>query len=103
MGLLGQGGFGKVWKVKDTESSEISALKVMRKNKVVERDMVLHTNIELQVLQKLQHPFVVQFYSSAQTPERLYICMEYLEGGSLFDLIRNSPGPFSVSRLYSFY
>ena len=66
---------------------------------VVEREMILHTNIELQMMQDLQHPFIVKLYHSAQTEERLYMAMEYLEGGSLFDLIRNSRTAFSVITL----
>uniref|UniRef100_A0A7S4MLV8 Protein kinase domain-containing protein n=1 Tax=Vannella robusta TaxID=1487602 RepID=A0A7S4MLV8_9EUKA len=101
--LLGQGGFGKVWKVRDLTSGDILALKVMRKFMVVEREMILHTNIELQMMQDLQHPFIVKLYHSAQTEERLYMAMEYLEGGSLFDLIRNSRTAFSedAARFYA--
>lgn len=69
----------------------------MKKFKVVEREMILHTNVELQMMQELIHPFVVKLSYSAQTDERLYLAMEYLQGGSLFDLIRNSRNPFSVS------
>jgi len=101
--LLGQGGFGKVWKVRDCTTNDILALKVMKKFMVVEREMILHTNIELQMMQELVHPFVVKLHHSAQTEERLYMAMEYLEGGSLFDLIRNSRSPFSedVTRFYA--
>merc|ERR1712137_989487 len=56
--LLGQGGFGKVWKVRDCTTNDILALKVMKKFMVVEREMILHTNIELQMMQELVHPFV---------------------------------------------
>jgi len=81
--------------VKDFQDDRVVALKVMRKHKVMEREMVLHTNVELQVMQELNHPFVVDLYYSAQSAERLYLAMEFLEGGSLFDRIRTSPGPFS--------
>ena len=96
--LLGQGGFGKVWKVRDcqSEDGQLMALKVMLKHMVVDREMILHTNIELQMMRDLSHPFVVQLYHSEQSSERLYLAMEYLGGGSLFDLIRTRHGPFTV-------
>lgn len=89
--------------VKDSESDELLALKVMRKYKVVEREMILHTNIELKMMKELDHPFIVKLHYSAQTDERLYLSMEYLEGGSLFDLIRTHDGPFSVRYYCNIY
>jgi len=62
---------------------------------VVQQKMVLHTNIEKAVMQELSHPFIVKLYYSAQTDERLYLAMEYLEGGTLFDILSKNNGPLA--------
>ena len=64
--LVGQGAFGKVYQVRKKGTSEIYAMKVMRKDKVVEKNHAEYMKAERDILTKVDHPFVVQLRYSFQ-------------------------------------
>ena len=45
--------------------------------------------LEVEIHRKLKHPNIVQFIDSFKTPERLVLVLEYCNGGTLLDYIRN--------------
>nr|CAB3496036.1 unnamed protein product [Digitaria exilis] len=82
--LVGQGAFGKVFQVRKKGTSEIYAMKVMRKDKVVEKNHAEYMKAERDILTKVDHPFVVQLRYSFQTKYRLYLVLDFINGGHLF-------------------
>lgn len=66
MKLVGQGAFGKVFQVKKRGTSEIYAMKVMRKDKIVEKNHAEYMKAERDILTKIDHPFIVQLRYSFQ-------------------------------------
>lgn len=60
------------------------AMKVLRKDRIIAADAVRHTLSETSVLRRINHPFIVGLKYSFQTPEKLYMVMDYLSGGELF-------------------
>ena len=42
---------------------------------------------EIKILKQLHHPNVVQIYEIIETEQDLYLVMEFVQGGELFDLI----------------
>ena len=57
-------------------------------------DLISHgraeaTILERNILQEMQHPFVVQFVSSFKSPKFLFIVLEMLQGGELFSRIHD--------------
>ncbi|KAL5291832.1 RPS6KA5.2 family protein [Megaselia abdita] len=46
---------------------------------------------EVECLRKLNHKNIVNFYDVVKTSSYIYLVMEYLEGGELYDFVRNSP------------
>lgn len=46
---------------------------------------------EVDCLRKLNHKNIVNVYDVVKTSSNIYIVMEYLEGGELYDYVRNSP------------
>jgi len=58
--VVGQGAFGKVYQVKRTGTSEIYAMKVMRKDKIIERNHAEYVKSERDILTKVDNPFVVR-------------------------------------------
>ncbi|CAN1277252.1 Serine/threonine-protein kinase AtPK2/AtPK19 [Linum perenne] len=82
--VVGQGAFGKVFQVRKNGTSEIYAMKVMRKDKIVEKNHVEYMKAERDILTKVDHPFIVQLKYSFQTKYRLYLVLDFINGGHLF-------------------
>ncbi|KAL5196657.1 hypothetical protein ABZP36_000169 [Zizania latifolia] len=82
--LVGQGAFGKVFQVRKNGTSEIYAMKVMRKDKILEKNHAEYMKAEREILTKVDHPFVVQLRYSFQTKYRLYLVLDFINGGHLF-------------------
>ena len=82
--LVGQGAFGKVFQVKKRDSGNIYAMKVMKKDRILEKDQVEYTRAERDILTAVTHPFIVNLRYSFQTTSKLYLIMEFINGGHLF-------------------
>jgi len=84
MKVLGKGTFGKVMLARDKRSSELVAIKILKKDVIMAKDEVTHTLTENAVLQSTQHPFLTGLRASFQTKDLLCFVMEYVNGGELF-------------------
>ncbi|KAL7617837.1 hypothetical protein Lser_V15G04419 [Lactuca serriola] len=84
MKVVGQGAFGKVYQVRKRDSLEIYAMKVVRKDKIVEKNHAEYMKVERDILTKIDHPFIVQLRYSFQTKYRLYLVLDFVNGGHLF-------------------
>jgi len=82
--VVGRGNFGKVMQVRKKDTGRIYAMKVLRKEAVVQNDAVEHTISEKNVLKRISHPFIVSLKYSFQTADKLYLVLDYLCGGELF-------------------
>ena len=60
----------------------------MRKVDLVRKNMAESVTNEKNILAQTNNPFVVRFYYSFQSPENLYLVMEYLSGGDCYSLLR---------------
>ncbi|KAM7276475.1 hypothetical protein ACFE04_018341 [Oxalis oulophora] len=65
--VVGQGAFAKVYQVRKSGTTEIYAMKVMRKDKIVEKNHAEYMKSERDILTKVDHPFIVQLRYSFQT------------------------------------
>eukprot|EP00040_Diaphanoeca_grandis_P038713 m.257150 g.257150 ORF g.257150 m.257150 type:complete len:468 (+) comp35011_c0_seq1:394-1797(+) len=84
MKVLGKGTFGKVMLAKEKASGELFAIKVLKKDVILQKDEVNHTLTENAVLQSTKHPFLTGLKCSFQTADLLVFVMEYVNGGELF-------------------
>lgn len=100
--VVGQGAFGKVYQVRKIGTSEILAMKVMRKDRILEKDHTEYMKTERDVLTKIDHPFVVQLRYSFQTKYRLYLVLDFVNGGHLFfQLHRQGLFREDLARIYT--
>eukprot|EP00475_Leptophrys_vorax_P042518 TRINITY_DN80123_c0_g1_i1.p1 TRINITY_DN80123_c0_g1~~TRINITY_DN80123_c0_g1_i1.p1 ORF type:complete len:402 (+),score=95.02 TRINITY_DN80123_c0_g1_i1:143-1348(+) len=78
------------------------ALKMLKKREIIRLKQVEHIRSEKEILTKISHPFIVDFYGTFQDQNRVYMIMEYVIGGELFSQLR-SAGRFSndTSRFYA--
>jgi len=96
--LIGKGSFGKVMQVKKKDSGQILAMKVLRKEAIIARKQVAHTMAERNILQRVQHPFIVTLHYAFQTEAKLYMVLDYVNGGELFFHLKND-GKFAENRV----
>jgi serum/glucocorticoid-regulated kinase 2 len=82
--VIGKGSFGKVMQVKKRDSGKIYAMKILNKKALVARKQVKHTETERKVLAMIDHPFIVSLRYAFQTPTKLYMVMDFFNGGELF-------------------
>ena len=82
---LGKGAFGKVYKAVDKMNSELEvAIKVLNKDKMTKKDLK-HVMDEVDMLKKVDHPNIVEYFETYETEHFLYLVMEFCDGGELFD------------------
>ena len=83
--VLGKGAFGKVYKAVDKMNSEFKvAIKVLNKDKMTKKDLQ-HVMDEVDMLKKVDHPNIVEYFETYENEHFLYLVMELCTGGELFD------------------
>ena len=88
LGVLGHGAGGIVEKVRKTSSGQIMALKMMAsKESTATEDDVLR---EINALCATQNRHILTFYNAFAHRGLFYICLEFMEFGSLFDVLQQS-------------
>jgi calcium/calmodulin-dependent protein kinase I len=82
---LGSGNFSIVRKGVNRLTGEEVAVKIIEKKRVGQKKEMIQT--ELDILQKVKHPNVVELKEMFETPTHIYLVMEIVTGGELFDRI----------------
>jgi len=96
--VLGKGSFGKVMLVQRVGTTEVFAMKVLRKEAIIAGNQVQHTKAERSILQAVDSPFIVKMHYAFQTQGKLYLILDYVRGGELFFQLKRE-GLFSVERV----
>jgi len=86
--VLGKGSFGKVVMVEKKNTGSIYAMKILRKDAIKKRNQKLHTKAERDILQNMDSPFIVQMHYAFQSATKLYLIMDFMNGGELFFHLR---------------
>mmetsp|Transcript_21357 Transcript_21357/g.47277 ORF Transcript_21357/g.47277 Transcript_21357/m.47277 type:complete len:362 (-) Transcript_21357:268-1353(-) len=87
---VGTGTFGRVRvvKLKGNPDRTPFALKIMKKSEVIRLKQVEHVKAETAILSQIEHPFVVNLLAAFQDSRRLFLVMEFVNGGELFSFLR---------------
>jgi eukaryotic-like serine/threonine-protein kinase len=87
---LGAGGMSTVFKAQDTVLERAVAVKLLAEHLAQDDAFVARFRREALAAARLQHPNIVQVFDSGEDPEsgRHYIVMEYVDGPSCADLLR---------------
>ncbi|KAH0806395.1 AGC family protein kinase [Histomonas meleagridis] len=78
--MIGRGGYGEVWLAGDRTTSELCALKVLKKAKIIIDQQVNNVRSERDVLSISNNPWIVELKCSFQDQEYLYLSLEYVPG-----------------------
>ena len=94
LALLGKGGFGRVYRVRDLHLEREVALKVLHPALTQDPEVVERFRREAQLAARLSHPNIVNIYDIAGRFGLIWYTMELIDGPSLAQLVeRNGPLP----------
>jgi hypothetical protein len=83
IGILGAGGMGKVYKVRNTISDRIEAMKVLLPDLASDPDLADRFLREIKVQASLEHPNIASLHTAVRVDNQLLMLMECVEGVTL--------------------
>jgi serine/threonine-protein kinase len=99
LGTLGQGGFGRVYRVRDLHLEREVALKVLHPALTQDPAVVERFRREAQLAARLNHPNIVDIYDIAGRSGLIWYTMEFIQGPSLAQLVERQ-GPLPLDRVF---
>jgi serine/threonine protein kinase len=80
---LGSGAFGKVFLARHIATNKMYALKALKKKTLILKKQLKYAISEANVLKKANHPFIINLHYAFQTPNFLYLALDYCPGKDL--------------------
>uniref|UniRef100_A0A169WUJ1 non-specific serine/threonine protein kinase n=1 Tax=Daucus carota subsp. sativus TaxID=79200 RepID=A0A169WUJ1_DAUCS len=91
---LGEGNFGKVKFARNLDSGHPFAVKILEKQRIIDLKITDQIKREIGTLKLLKHPNVVRLHEVIASKTKIYMVLEYVNGGELFEKI-SSKGKLS--------
>lgn len=82
--VLGKGTFGKVFLSEFQRDKKYYAIKVIRKDILIEYNQIKNTKLEKDIMFKCQHQFLVGMEFLFMSELRLFFVMPFVKGGELY-------------------
>jgi serine/threonine protein kinase len=104
LAVLGSGTFGRVSLVEDKKSKQLYALKAMLKSEIVAHKQQKNVINEKNVMMCCNHPFILRLYQTFKDNRRLYMLLEFIQGGELFSVLHTNTSdgvPDSSAKFYA--
>lgn len=84
---LGHGSFGKVKIAEHVLTGHKVAIKILNRRKMKQQGMEEKVRREIKICSLFVHPHIIRLYEVIETPMDIYVVMEYVKSGELFDYI----------------
>ncbi|CAN6482279.1 unnamed protein product [Victoria cruziana] len=84
---IGEGTFAKVKFAQNTETGESVAMKILDRATILKHKMVDQIKREITIMKLVRHPYVVRLHEVLASRTKIYIILEFITGGELFDKI----------------
>ncbi|KAJ9681051.1 hypothetical protein PVL29_020113 [Vitis rotundifolia] len=84
---LGEGSFAKVKYARNSDTGDSVAIKVLDRDHVLKHKMVEQIKREISTMKLIKHPNVVTIFEVMASKTKIYIVVEFVDGGELFDRI----------------
>ncbi|XP_055934237.1 serine/threonine-protein kinase NIM1-like [Argiope bruennichi] len=85
---VGKGNFSKVKMAVHYLTKEKVAVKIIDKTKLQPKSKQMLSK-EISAMESIQHPHIIRLYEVIETPSKLFLAMEFAEGGELFHKVAN--------------
>lgn len=93
VGILGAGGMGKVYKVRNVISDRIEAMKVLLPDLANAPDLADRFLREIKVQASMEHPNIAALHTAVRVDNQLLMLMEFVEGVTLEHRLKEGPLP----------
>jgi serine/threonine-protein kinase len=93
IGILGAGGMGKVYKVRNTISDRVEAMKVLLPDLASAPDLADRFLREIKVQASLEHPNIAALHTAVRIENQLVMLMEFVDGVTLEQKLKDGPLP----------
>ncbi|HYL61703.1 MAG TPA: serine/threonine-protein kinase [Candidatus Methylomirabilis sp.] len=93
LGVLGAGGMGKVYKVRNTISDRIEAMKILLPDLAGQKELADRFLREIKVLASLDHPNIAALRTALTLDNQLVMIMEFVDGVTLASRLQHGPLP----------
>ena len=93
VGILGAGGMGQVYKVRNVISDRVEAMKVLLPDLVNQPDLADRFLREIKVQASLEHPNIAALHTAVRQENQLLMLMEFVEGVTLDQKLKDGPLP----------
>jgi len=93
VGILGAGGMGQVYKVRNVISDRVEAMKVLLPDLVNQPDLADRFLREIKVQGSLEHPNIAALHTAVRVDNQLLMLMEFVEGVTLDQKLKDGPLP----------
>jgi len=93
IGILGAGGMGRVYKVKNLISDRVDAMKVLLPDLANEPELADRFVREIKVLASLNHPNIAGLHTAFRMENQLLMIMELVQGTTLEEKLKSGPFP----------
>ncbi|XP_018488830.1 SNF1-related protein kinase catalytic subunit alpha KIN10 [Raphanus sativus] len=84
---LGIGSFGRVKIAEHSLTGHKVAIKILNRRKIKNMEMEEKVRREIKILRLFMHPHIIRLYEVIETPTDIYLVLEYVNSGELFDYI----------------
>ena len=101
LGVLGAGGMGKVYKVRNVISDRVEAMKVLLANLAAQKELADRFLREIKLLASLNHPNIAALNTAMTLNNQLIMMMEYVDGVTLALRLQQGPIPPADAVNYS--
>ena len=86
--VIGRGNYAKIYLVMYKKTSEVFALKSIRKDQIISENIIYNILNEKEILSNNESEFILNLSFFFQTPERIYFVTPFIKGGDLFNLLK---------------
>ena len=97
---IGHGGMGIVYKARQTTLDRVVAVKMLLLGQYATEEFVRRFRAEAEAVARLQHPNIVAIHEVGNHERQHYFSMDYVEGASLGEMVRDNPMPAERAAAY---
>ncbi|XP_039148021.1 serine/threonine-protein kinase 10 isoform X1 [Drosophila simulans] len=96
VGELGDGAFGKVYKAQHKEQKRFAAAKMCQ---LEDEENLSDHMVEIDILSEIKHPNIVELYEAFSIDDKLWMLIEYCDGGALDSIMVELEKPLTEPQI----